>query len=87
MGFNKNYLPIFIGPGKEINFINKKNSKTVLDRSLKILYQFPLIKDVILCFGEPDARYAVDFDFKIRSDETSKNLEKNYHQINKSLKN
>lgn len=57
-GLNRNFTPIFLGPGKDNNFIDWAN----VDVMLKKCYQIAETihpKTVILCLGEPETRYAM----------------------------
>lgn len=57
--FNPNFFPIFLGPGKEMNFVNDKNLKLLEKSILRVLKTFNLTADskIILYLGEPDTRF------------------------------
>lgn len=57
-GFDQSYFPIFLGPGKENNFISYENASAVLEKllSLRTILEN---REVILLFGEPDTRFAL----------------------------
>lgn len=53
---NPNFIPFFIGAGKEHNFINEENAEKVstkLDQAMEGLDE----QTVMFCFGEPDTRH------------------------------
>jgi len=54
--FNPNFMPFFIGAGKENNFINDENAKRV-EGSLRKALSGLDGKKVMFCFGEPDTRH------------------------------
>jgi len=55
---NSAFTPLFIGPGKENNFIDEASANTYLKRATKVLQQLR-VNTVLLLFGEPDARYSL----------------------------
>ena len=57
-GLNPNFMPIFLGPGKEINFIDWHNTDSLKNKCVK-LEEHLNIQSVIFCMGEPDTRYAM----------------------------
>ena len=54
--YNPNFLPFFIGAGKQNNFINDENAKRVED-SLRTALKGLEGQKVMFCFGEPDTRH------------------------------
>ena len=50
--------PIFVGPGKDYNFISQLNAENVVNAILS-LEEIITGQDVILFFGEPDTRFAL----------------------------
>ena len=54
--FNENFFPIFLGPGKTMNFVNDQNLnqlKSAVSKALSALE----VDRLILYLGEPDTRY------------------------------
>lgn len=54
--YNPNFLPLFIGAGKEHCFINDKTYKNIKKKSYNIVKQLDNAK-VMFTLGEPDTRY------------------------------
>lgn len=57
-GGNPHFTPIFLGPGKVNNFVDWANVDSMLDKCHRIEAALSP-KEVILCLGEPDTRYAL----------------------------
>lgn len=56
--YNPNFFPLFLGPGKEINFISDANKEHV-HAKLQHVEQSIRPSKVLTCFGEPDTRWFV----------------------------
>jgi len=57
-GLSPKFTPIFLGSGKEINFIDWNNVDSLINKCSKLeKYLHP--ESVIFCMGEPDTRYAM----------------------------
>ena len=54
---NTNFLPLFIGPGKENCFISDGTKENVRKNISRVLEKIPVGADVLLILGEPDTRY------------------------------
>lgn len=57
-GLNTFFTPIFLGPGKEVNFIDWHNVDQMLLRFKRVEDIFSP-ESILLCLGEPDTRYAM----------------------------
>lgn len=53
---NINFVPCFLGPGKEFNFISDNGARAILKGSKRII-DLTKPKKILLTFGEPDCRY------------------------------
>lgn len=53
---NRNFFPLFLGPGKTVNFTSESCAVNLEERMLKALKSFKA-KRVLTCFGEPDTRW------------------------------
>ena len=53
---NRNFFPVFLGPGKTVNFTSDTCAKNLEEKMLKALKSFKA-KRVLTCFGEPDTRW------------------------------
>jgi hypothetical protein len=54
--YNSNFVPLFIGPGKEINFITDSNKELTTSKVQLALSKIKAGR-IILVFGEPDTRH------------------------------
>lgn len=57
---NPNFIPFFIGAGKEHNFINEKNAIKVKAKLWKAMSGLDH-QNVMFCFGEPDTRHYLGY--------------------------
>lgn len=55
--FNRNFTPLFLGQGKEINFTSVESYNKVVNSVLHVLQYFSDNDSIILFLGEPDTRY------------------------------
>jgi hypothetical protein len=55
--FNANFFPLFIGAGKQNNFVDEANSKTLAENVTNVLCRMEDLKYVMFVLGEPDARF------------------------------
>lgn len=55
--FNSNFFPLFVGAGKENNFVNETNSITLTKNIFNVLSKIEVVKYVMFVIGEPDARF------------------------------
>ncbi len=54
---NSNFFPMFLGAGKEHNFISEENAARVASKIPAVLSHIKSLKEVIFVLGEPDTRY------------------------------
>lgn len=54
--YNRNFIPLFLGPGKKINFISDDNMQTVKSK-FAMVHKSLAPQKVITYFGEPDTRW------------------------------
>lgn len=57
-GLNPHFTPVFLGPGKEVNFIDWERVDGLLVKCTQVAKVLQP-ESVVLCMGEPDTRYAM----------------------------
>ena len=64
--YNKEFLSIFIGSGKEVNFMSDESAMETKRRLLNNLHRLDRNKNIMLVFGEPDVRLYLENHNEIR---------------------
>lgn len=65
------FLPLFIGPGKSINFVTDENARVARDRLKAVISRLDVDLPVMLVFGEPDVRMHLEDRFGTQSEYVS----------------
>jgi len=78
--FRDNIIPVFLGPGKEIN-LDSKNKNQVFKKIKKIKKMFPIDRyDIYIYMGEPNIRFQLGFGWSphLEKSQVLSNVNKEY---------
>lgn len=82
--YNSNFLPLFLGPGKNFNFVSDENLNNLINSTVKLLNLLDP-ENVLFVFGEADTRYYLGKGWHPWKTTLEKTPDDFYHKVEKSI--